>query len=294
MAATPVAPATPASPTPPHTASPAVATSEPACEIAGDAASPGDRRRALEACEAARERFGELFGAPVPGVRIHLEARGGYRTGVSNGRAIVVWPTTRAMAGRLSGPNDAVAAHIAEQWRDVLPHEIAHVLLAARFFEGVPRATGYGTPFPDWFDEGVAIWAESQAQREARLAQARALPDELRALTGILASAHPAASDASILQIRDGAAIPDDQALWTYYPRSIAVVAFVYETGGQAAMLALAERMLAEPDAPVSLAGLPGLPNTPATVAALWEDWLGGGSAASSHRSAAPYPRTSP
>lgn len=254
-------------------ASGATGAAEPACAVVGDVAE-NDRLRALDACAAARERFTELFGAPVPEVVIYLEDRSGYRTGVRGDRAILVWPTTRAMADRLGGPREAVAARIAEQWRDVLPHEIAHVLLAARFFPDGARSPGYGTPFPDWFDEGVAIWAESPAQRAKRLAQARTLPEELRALSEILDSAHPAARDASILEIRDGAAIPDDEALWTYYPRSIAVVAFVFETGGQEAMRALAERMLADPDAPVRLEGLPGFPATAAEVEALWEAWM--------------------
>jgi len=281
-------------------ASGASEAAEPGCDVVGDVAAT-DRRRALEACGAAQERFAELFGAPVPEVVIYLEDRSGYRTGVRGGRAILVWPTTRAMVGRLSGPRDAVAAHVAEQWRDVLPHEIAHVLLAARFFRDGARSPGYGTPFPDWFDEGVAIWAESPAQREARLAQARALPEELRALSGILGSAHPAARDASILRIRDGAAIPDDEALWTYYPRSIAVVAFVFETGGQAAMRALAERMLADPDGPVRLEGLPGFPATAGEVEALWEAWMrrgavrpGGRTPAPGAPSPSPYSRSSP
>ncbi|HEX7118808.1 MAG TPA: hypothetical protein VF212_08475 [Longimicrobiales bacterium] len=293
----------PAAPRPEPGAAPvaAPASSDPACDVLAmpDAgAPPADTQRARAACEAARARFAELFGAPVPGVQIVLEHRPGYRAGVRRGRAILFWPTSRAMAERAgvlvgavapdgappgsdgaTDDDEALAAHIAEQWRDVLPHEIAHALLSARFFEegADARPGGYGTPFPDWFDEGVAIWAESPGHRAARVAQARALPESLRALPGILAAKHPAADDASILRIRDGAPIPADRTLWTFYPRSIAVVAFVYDAGGRDAVLALARRLAAAPSAPPTLAGLPGLPAAEKDVVAAWERWLDDG-----------------
>ncbi|MFS8638626.1 MAG: hypothetical protein FWJ74_11090, partial [Gemmatimonadota bacterium] len=62
-------------------ASGATGAAEPACAVVGDVAE-NDRLRALDACAAARERFTELFGAPVPEVVIYLEDRSGYRTGV--------------------------------------------------------------------------------------------------------------------------------------------------------------------------------------------------------------------
>jgi hypothetical protein len=167
--------------------------------------------------------------------------------------------------------------HVASQWRDVLPHEAMHAMVAAHFFAaGDDLSAAYGTPLPDWFEEAVAIWAEPESQRGLRLAQARNLPPELRVLSGILATPHPAADNPALLAARDGAALPRwDRALWAFYPQAIAVLRFVHDAGGAAAVQVLAARLLAghASDATV-LAGLPGMPAEAAEVILAWERWL--------------------
>jgi hypothetical protein len=242
-----------------------------------------DEARARQACEIARERFAELFGEPVPPVRILLWERPGYRTGLQGERAAVVWPTSRVMATRAKSAEAAVP-YVESQWSDVLPHEISHALLAARFFaeERGDRHSGYGTPLPDWLDEGVAIWAETPRNRDARLRQARELPAERRDLLSILEMDHPGAG-ATAEAIRNGAAPPPDDALWAFYPQSIAALAFVYDAGGTDAIAELMRRLLADPaDAgspiPLSardlLVGLPGIPDDFEGVVAAWNAWL--------------------
>ncbi|HEX7049193.1 MAG TPA: hypothetical protein VF188_03190 [Longimicrobiales bacterium] len=252
------------------------------CEVVGADAAPADVARARAACETARARFAELFGAPVPGVRVILQDRAGYRTGTQGARAAVVWPTSEAMTARVEG-GAAAERHVAMQWREVLPHEIAHTLLAARFFPeetgegaGDPEGAVYGTPLPDWLDEGVAIWAEPLESRRRRLAQARALPEARRDLRAILTSTHPGAGNAAALAVRDGAAVPPDEALRDFYPQSIAVLAFLYDRGGREAVRDLVRRIAAGATLPAAVAGLPGLPARFEDVAAAWEEWLAG------------------
>ncbi len=250
------------------------------CEIETTGVTPerasemeADVKRALAACDAARERFAGLFGDPVPEVRVVLWDRPRYRAGVQRGRALLFWPSSHAMAART--PHGVAEEHVAAQWREVLPHELAHVLLAARFFgDGQGAApSGYGTPLPDWLDEAVAIWAEPPASRRARVERALALPDEWLDLPTILASPHPATGKAAAYIARDGSAASPDQALWAFYQQSIAVLTFVYEMGGKEAVLELVRRLMDAPDDTHALAGLPGLPQDFDGVLAAWDAW---------------------
>jgi hypothetical protein len=246
-----------------------------ACVIEGDALTAADADRALAACEAARGRFAELLGAAVPRVLVLVEERAGYRTGILEGHAVVLWPSSRAMARQL-GDGPVADAHIAKQWRDVLRHEIAHALTAAHFFPaGDFESTGYGTPLPDWFEEALAIWAEPAASRESRLAAARRLPDHRLDLHAILTMRHPAAGSRAALAVRDGAPPPADDALWDFYQQSIAVLAFIHGLGGPAAVRELAVRLTADPRDARAVVALPGLPATLDEVESAWSEWLG-------------------
>lgn len=218
--------------------------------------------RAADACRAARSGFADLFGDPVPPVRVVLWDRPGYRTGLDGDTAVVFWPSGRAADDRAADPA-------------MLPHEIAHVLVAGRFYGRADDPSGgYGTPLADWLEEGVAIWVEPGWQREARIARARALPPERRDLATILASPHPASDRPSLLAIRDGAAPPSSRALWDFYPQSIAVLSFVHDRGGAVAVRALVRRLMADPSDPRGLAGLPGMPRHREGVLRAWERWV--------------------
>lgn len=246
------------------------------CHVTGAIDAPDDVALAIAACESARDRFGELFDGPVPMVRIELRESPGYRIGTEEAGAAVLWPTTAAMV-ESAGGGPAAEAQAALQWREVLPHETAHALLTARFFtDAVIPAEEYGTPLPDWLDEGIAIWAEPPESRAERIAQARGLTEEWLDLEAILAGAHPAMGNAAAWRMRDGEAPPSDEALWAFYPQSIAVVAFVLEAGGTAAFGALVSRLLADPgDVGLEvLAKLPGMPSDAAGVLAAWNKWL--------------------
>lgn len=252
------------------------------CEVATESGTPaatGDEIRARAACQTARARFAELFGDPVPEVKVILWEEAHYRMGLLRGEAAIFWPSSQAMT---PSTEDSAAAeqHVAAQWREVLPHEISHLLLAVRFFRDAPatRAGEYGTPLPDWLDEAVAIWAEPTESRDRRVEQARELPTEYRDLHTILSTPHPATGRSAAYIARDGTARPADFTLWAFYPQAIAVLAFVHEQGGTAATTELIRRLLSDLSEPAGsdvLAGLPGLPSEAAAVEAAWNAWMG-------------------
>jgi hypothetical protein len=252
---------------------------EPECTVEMYTPSAADEARARAACEAARARFVSLFGPDVPRVVVLVQERTGYRIGILDGKAVVLWPGSDALEARVrDGP--AGRAWIASQWSDVLPHEIGHALTAALFFpDGQFRPTGYGTPLPDWFEEGVAVWTEPEASRERRLEAGRSLPPGRLDLRTILTMRHPAAGDTAALAFRDGSSIPADPALWDFYPQSAAVLGFILDRGGPAAVRELARRLDEDPDDPYAIVALPGLPASFRAVDAAWREWLATGHA---------------
>lgn len=167
------------------------------CEIAGSG-TPADSARAREGCAVARSRFEMLFGGPVPGVTIVLSDSNSYQAEIVNGRLRMLAPNSRTLRsaaialgnwGTLSA--DRIDAQVEDRWRDIYPHELSHALLWARFFPNVAISESrYATPFPDWFDEAVAIWAESSELKEQRLSAARS-DSGARDLAAILSADHP-------------------------------------------------------------------------------------------------------
>lgn len=239
-----------------------------------DSSDTADADRARRTCEYARARFSELFGETAPAARVVLWPQVGYRVATQGRAAVAFWPTTQTLAERF-GSGDVAKARVEDQWHNVLPHEITHALVAAHFFgsEREPRQGGYGSPFPDWLDEGAAIWAESEDNRRYRLEDFRNLPEEWKDLRAILAMPHPALGNAAAFAARDGGPIPRDRALWAFYPQSFAVVTFIFDAGGSEAFRELARRLVEDPTDLEALAGLPGLPDTMDEVAAAWDAW---------------------
>jgi hypothetical protein len=245
-----------------------------ACQVTGAAGNADDVTRARTACAAARRRFGELLGSEAPRVRIVLSDRPGYRVGLDGGTGIVHWPTGATLAEQ-AGRSIAAERTVAAQWREVLPHETMHALMVAAFYPDGFTPEGYGTPLPDWLEEGIGIWGEPAASREIRLEQARSLSAARRDLTAILASTHPAATNRRLLAARDSVPAPaDDRTLWAFYPQSVAVVAFVHDAGGAAAVRELVRRLVADPQDDAALAGLPGLPGSMPDVLDAWDAWM--------------------
>jgi hypothetical protein len=251
-----------------------LASEEPRCTVSGPAATSEDVTRALLACETARARYAELFGES-PAAHIVLRNEAEYEIASAGGTGIVFWPGTQALGGGDAGAASR-QAWLDVQWTEVLPHEVMHALTMAGFYGagGADGHDGYGTPLPDWFEEGIAIWAEPAASRRGRLQQAQALPAERRQLFAILAGEHPVAGNAALLAPQPGAAVPRDEALRAFYPQAIAVLSFVFDTGGAAAIRELGQRLVRNPADSRALLRLPGLPVAEADLVDAWDRWL--------------------
>jgi hypothetical protein len=275
-------------------AAPAAGGAALECDVSGSAAEPADVSRARAACEAARRRFAGLFGEPAPSVLVILHDSPAYQVALDGQMGLVFWPNSAALgataAGRgAEGPRGShgtdfaagglvsvAARHSALQWDEVLPHEIAHALTLARFYGGaiIPAHSGYGTPLPDWFEEGIAIWGEPLESRLARVRQALRLPAHRLDLRTILDSAHPAGAHALGMPPMPGAPASRDDALRAFYPQAAAVLAFVHDAGGSAAVRELGRRLMRDPLDPEALAGLTGMPYDMDGVVAAWHRWL--------------------
>lgn len=253
-------------PGPSHDADP------PACSVSGSAAERGDDALAIAACARARHRFELLFGTPAPRSHVVLHDEPGYEVALVRDVGVVFWPNSGAL------PRDAPAAWRNLQWAEVLPHELMHALTMAHFFADGDAVDpgGYGTPLPDWFEEGIAIWGEPESTRTARLAQARQLPPQRLRLQAILEGRHPVAANPALLQAAPGAAVPRDEALRAFYPQSIAVLSWIFDRGGSAAVAELGRRLALDPADTRAVAGLPGLPLTMDLAEGDWQEWLAG------------------
>lgn len=167
----------------------------PACETVGEAP-PGDVTSAAASCRAARARWDQLFDESAPGGRILL----GVDTSaavphVEGGRWVLTLRTSEQIEelARTWSPDLPRAINPTSSYWRAIPHEVGHRMLAAAAYpDGFPRrADRYGTPLPDWFDEGVATWMEPPEQRRDRLAIAARHIDELPALETLLTMEHP-------------------------------------------------------------------------------------------------------
>jgi hypothetical protein len=150
---------------------------------------PGDSSDVVAACEHARQVFTRLLNRTAPAVQVELgESSGAGRYFVRLMRAHMRLPTFDAYsAGRKS--SDDLEARRAE-WQDFVAHEVMHILM--RSLPGARgREVGYGTAYPDWFDEALAIAAESRELRMRRLRQARAAVEDLPDLDSLLDARHP-------------------------------------------------------------------------------------------------------
>jgi hypothetical protein len=257
-------------------------TAEPACTVGGSSVHAADEARALAACESARQRFAELFGHAAPRAHVVLHDQPDYEVALVQDIGVVFWPATPSLtrvAESPESPESPESHRPAQQWTEVLPHELMHALTMAHFYAhgSAVDSAGYGTPLPDWFEEGIAIWGEPAESVAGRLAQARRLPAERMDLHALLSGRHPAAANPGIVAAVPGAAVPADAALRAFYPQSIALVAYVHARGGAKAMAELGRRLHAEPRSSAVLAALPGLPTTMAAVERDWQEWLRSG-----------------
>ena len=263
----------------------------------------------LTACHYARERFTSLFGRQPHPVTIVVHDTTALLNDVRDGRVFVFVPGNRAVA-RARASFSGVSASRPHDPLMFVTHEILHFLLAAAFFGGqTPQPGIYGTPLPDWFDEGVAIWGEDEPARLSRMQIAAGLPDRLLDLDTFTRRHHPRAGDLieqrmeSILiqctrapctpntigrdtfrivslidaagKVRVDTLVPGhpDFDRWDdagFYAISSTILPFFHARGGSRLIGVLLDRLLANPGRTDVFADLPGLPADPHGVNREW------------------------
>lgn len=287
-----------------------------ACSVTGDV-SRADRSLAQAACARARQRFGVVLGNAPPG-SISLSETAGFTGYTEGNRWTLVWPTSARLAAGMGRSADAAESRrfVDEQWREVLPHELGHVMLGAWLYSpGREMAGEYGTYMPDWVDEAVAIAMEPDTIRSERLALARSF-SPAPAVTEVLAFRHPLrgrideAFSTRVISsppcdggcdrerptdtrtiteriFRDGRVTVDTayaagelrldrDPLARFYVLSHALWSYIEARGGRDATSTLIERLRRDPRDANAVVGLPGLPRTMPALDADWRAWLNG------------------
>jgi hypothetical protein len=266
------------------------------CSVVGNP-DPQLAARAVAACVMARQRLEHLFGQPAATVNLHLVPE----LPLLSFR--FTKDTVAAYVPTLPGGADSLGSF--QQWERSAPHEIAHALYNARTGIFHPYGPGAG----DWFVEAVAIWAEYDASRQQRIHQAAGTYRHVLDLPRLLNMHHPMQDSRGMslervttsicrgicpdrpdtLYIRemtradgtrtvdtlsaDSPILVQGEVATAFYAAAIAVLQFVHEHGGPAAVRLIEERLRAGAGAD-ALVNVPGLPPAFADFARGWEEWL--------------------
>jgi hypothetical protein len=211
--------------------------------------------------------------------------------------------TVTAFVPTLPGGADSLGSF--QHWVRSAPHELAHALYNAR--TGIRHK--YGPGDGDWFVEAVAVWAEDDARRQQRIVQAASSHGHVLELPCVLRMHHPMQDSRGVsmervttsicrgicpgrpdtLYIRemtradgtrtvdtlsaDSPILVQNEVATAFYAAAIAVLQFVHERGGPAAVRLLEERLRAGAGGD-ALVNLPGLPPAFEDFSREWEAWL--------------------
>lgn len=216
----------------------------------------------LAGCARARVEVARLLGRAAPAGVVHVPAAGVSAPADTGRRPNEGW-SLELSAEEARAPLELGDGRRVSQL-GYAAHESAHRLATAMLYPGDSTAAPgqYGSPLPDWLDEGIALLVEPPDDQRARLAllfdgaMIYALP-----LRRFLYMAHPALSGAA----------PGSQLRQTFYGQSLAFSLYVQERAGPAGVRALVARLQGGANQGAALTGLPGLP---ADGGALEQDWL--------------------
>lgn len=282
------------------------------CLVTGRGSS-ADFLIARRVCAMAEYRFAQLTGVTAPAGGIVLSREGGMVAEAGRSEWRLQWPTSARMR-ETARELQLDEADVSREWETTLPHELGHLMLAANLFrDGLPHASDeYGTPLPDWIDEGAGIWMEPEPSRAERLRQAVTLANAATvSLDELLRTKHPLASRpdgpyatrivinppcvrcarvnpdqtqrVAYRYFRDGRTAVDTTYLSAtaavnepearFYALSYALLAYLRDRGGKSAIQELLARGRRDPSGEL-LAGLPGIPADAATIEHEWRRWM--------------------
>jgi hypothetical protein len=265
------------------------------CFIVGEA-DPQQAARAMAACATSRQRLEGLFDTPAATVNLHFVPE----LPLLSFR--VAKDTVEAFISTLPGGADRLGSF--QQWEMHASHEIAHALYDAR--TGTLHTKGPGNG--DWFMEAVAIWAEHDADRQRRIDQAANEYRHVLDLPSVLRMQHPMHGTVEVRMERiyprvcrgvcpgmpdtpirevtradgvrtvdtltaDSPILAHSRVALAFYATSFAVLQFVHERGGSAAVRLIEERLRAGAGVD-ALNDVPGLPPVFEEFRREWESWL--------------------
>lgn len=222
---------------------------------------------ALAACGRARSEVARVLGAAVPPGLVVVappsEAHADPDTLRARGERWVVSVAMHEASeelqlgdGRRLSPSGYVT------------HEVVHRAATALLYPadtGAPVAGRYGSPLPDWLDEGLAMLAEPPGDQRARLGllfdgeTVYALP-----LRRFLYMTHPAFAGVA----------PGSQLRRTFYGQSLAFTLFVQDRAGAAGIRALVDTLRRGTTQGAALTGLAGMPADGGALEQAWLAWL--------------------
>ena len=288
--------------------------SEPRNCIVTGRGSSADFLIARRVCAMAEYRFAQLTGTTAPAGGIVLSREGGMVAEAGRAEWRLQWPTSARMR-ETARELELDEVEVSREWETTLPHELGHLMLAANLFrDGLPHAAEeYGTPLPDWIDEGAGIWMEPEPSRAERLRQAVTLANAATVSLGeLLRARHPLATRPdgpyatrivinppclrcerpspertqriAYRYFRDGRTAVDttyliatggtlDEPEARFYALSYALLAYLHDRGGKPAIQQLLARGRLDPGGDL-LTGLPGIPADAASIEQEWRRWM--------------------
>ncbi len=186
------------------------------------------------------------------------------------------------MSGKMKKKMDKLPDRIKSKMKP-LTHEAAHVLAQHVFTDFSEQAkkkgkTSYGTPFPDWFDEGIAVYHETDFFRKQRKKNLRENLDSMIPLKELFQMEHPIhkqmkGKDHGSGPIR-GSKLEDPQKAMKFYAQSYGLFVFFREMEGKKFIRTLAEEFQKGKDIETILEKhADNLPSDLEKLNKRWTDW---------------------
>lgn len=295
-----------------------VASARSSCVVVRSAtATASDSVAAMAACQTAAARFTRLTGTPAPPGTVLVGTAPTMSMSQEREHWTVRWPSAAQRlhtAGLLGYSGAPARAYASDQELSVLPHEIGHLQLGARF-------NGVAHELPPWFSEATAMWMEPSNLQRHRLQQAQEFFETAPSLDAVLRMKKPEVAPTDVAffhtefteecrgncgpphrwktrlirwHVRDdgtgesdtlyddaiSAASAHADTVTRYYIYSLAVLYYVRARGGVPALRTLATRIVSGSAGPDPLAGIAGLPASTAAREEDWRRWLRSASAA--------------
>jgi hypothetical protein len=252
------------------------------------------------------------FGRDAPAVLIDIaDTLRIYGVHTSDDGWLIHWPSTQRLIDIYADPGLVEVA-----WDRTLPHEIGHLMMfsLADELKMASEPGEFGSPFPDWLDEGAAVWMEPGSD-PSDLTTIRRERLQTPSVGEIVGAKQPHVSGDDWIRsvartitmpclnrapcsrtrwnewmivtrrIEDRAEVADTTYMEHYQERgqvledhfnfySNALLRFIHERGGSAAVVSLVESLAKGDSSVEAITTAPGLPPTGEQLEREWSAWF--------------------